>query len=167
MKKNQDSTSPGRGKWNKILLIMKLKIMLVVISCLPMSATAYSQNSKVSMHVENASLEEIIWDLQKKTDFVFMYGTREIDHVRGLNVDVQDKTVQEILTLCLKGTGLSSSLSGNTVIIRRELVPQEPRLVRGTVKDEKGIPLPGVSVQVKGTLTGSSSDVKGEFVISV
>ncbi|MDR1414487.1 MAG: carboxypeptidase-like regulatory domain-containing protein, partial [Odoribacteraceae bacterium] len=167
MKKNQESNSPGRGKWNKILLIMKLKIMLVLISCLPISASVYSQDGKISLHAENVSLEEIIWDLQKKTDFVFMYGTREIDHVRGLTLDVTGKTVQEILALCLKGTGLASSVTGNAVIIRREAAQQESRIVRGTVKDERGLPLPGVSVQVKGTTAGTSTDTRGEFVISV
>ena len=39
--------------------------------------------------------------------------------------------------------------------------------VTGTVKDEKGQPLPGVSVKIKGTSTGTSTDVNGTFRINL
>ncbi|MDR0765841.1 MAG: SusC/RagA family TonB-linked outer membrane protein [Odoribacteraceae bacterium] len=147
---------------------MKLKVMLVLLSCLPISAAVYSQDSKLSLRVENASLEEVIWNLQKKTGFVFMYGTREIEHVRGLNIDAHELTVKEILAMCLKGTGLTPEVTGDAVIIRKE-TPQQPGMVvvKGKVTDEKGEPLPGATVQVKGTTLGASVDVKGEFMLSL
>ncbi|MDR2413865.1 MAG: SusC/RagA family TonB-linked outer membrane protein, partial [Odoribacteraceae bacterium] len=146
---------------------MKLKIMLVLLSCLPISATVYSQDSKLSLRVENASLEEVIWDLQKRTGFVFMYGTREIDGVHGLNIDAKELTVKEILEQCLKGTGLTSEISGDAVIIRKAASQQEMVILKGKVQDERGGALPGVTVQVKGTTVGVSADIKGEFILSI
>ena len=166
MKKKRSNDAPVRGRWDKILLIMKLKIALVLLSCLPLSAAVYSQDSKLSLRVENASLEEVIWELQKKTGFIFMYGTRDVERVRGLNVDAREMTVREILALCLEGTGLAPEVTPEAIIIRR--APQQEMVaVKGKVRDAQGQPLPGATVQLKGTTVGASADVKGEFALSI
>ena len=58
---------------------MKLKIFLILFGCLQVHAAVYSQNDvKISLDLENVSLEEVIWAIERQTDFVFMYG-----HVRN------------------------------------------------------------------------------------
>jgi TonB-linked SusC/RagA family outer membrane protein len=136
------------------------------LSCLPLSAAVYSQDSKLSLRAENASLEEVIWELQKKTGFIFMYGTRDVARVRGLNIDAREMTVREILALCLEGTGLAPEVTPEAIIIRR--APQQETIaVKGKVRDEQGQPLPGATVQLKGATVGASADVNGEFALSI
>ena len=43
---------------------------------------------------------------------------------------------------------------------------QETSKVTGTVSDESGEPIPGANVVVKGTTTGSVTDLNGKFAIS-
>ena len=119
MKKNQETIFFSRRKWEKILFVMKLKLILILISSFQLSAAVYSQGNKVTLKMENTSLEQVIWEIQKQTDFVFMYGTQDVSKVARLTVDMKDKTVNEILNLCLRNTGLIYMISGNAVIIKR------------------------------------------------
>lgn len=168
MEKNPEMLFPTRGKWTKILLVVKLKIFLILFGCLPLNAAVHSQNNvKISLDMENVSLEEVIWEIQKKTDFVFMYGTRDIEGVRQLTVKEQDKAVNEILRACLQNTGLGFEISGNAVVIKRGMQVTEGRKITGKVVDGKGNPLPGVTVVIKGTSLGTVTGIEGDFAVTL
>ncbi|MFR7878000.1 MAG: STN domain-containing protein [Butyricimonas paravirosa] len=125
---------------------MKLKLVLILISSFQLSAAVYSQDNRLTLKMEDASLEQVIWEIQKQTDFVFMYGTRDITKVTNLTVDMTDKTVNEILDQCLRHSGLVYTISGNAVIIKRaDDDKKEMTVIKGVVKDKNGDP-PGVTI---------------------
>ena len=160
MKKNQETIFFSRRKWEKILFVMKLKLILILISSFQLSAAVYSQGNKVTLKMENTSLEQVIWEIQKQTDFVFMYGTQDVSKVARLTVDMKDKTVNEILNQCLRNTGLIYMISGNAVIIKRaDDNKKETTVIKGVVRDQKGEPLPGVTIIEKGTSIGEVEKV--------
>lgn len=168
MKKNPGMVFPARGKLSKILFVVRLKFFLILFSCFQLNAAVHSQNNvRISLDLENVSLEQVIWEIQKKTDFVFMYGTRDIEGVKQLTVQETDKEVNEILKTCLKNTGLWFEISGNAVVIKKEVTATEGRKITGKVVDEKGNPLPGVTVIIKGTSLGTVTSVEGEFTITL
>ena len=167
MKKKQETVFFGRRKWKKILFVMKLKLVLILISSFQLSAAVYSQGNGLTLKMEDVSLEQVIWEIQKQTDFVFMYGTRDIAKVNKLTIDVTDKTVNEILNQCLSGTGLVYEISGNAVIIKREDEDKKKMvIIKGTVRDSKGELLPGVTIIEKGTSTGVATGINGEFTFT-
>lgn len=167
MKKNQETIFFSRRKWEKILFVMKLKLILILISSFQLSAAVYSQGNKVTLKMENTSLEQVIWEIQKQTDFVFMYGTQDVSKVARLTVDMKDKTVNEILNLCLRNTGLIYMISGNAVIIKRaDDNKKETTVIKGVVRDQKGEPLPGVTIIEKGTSIGVATGINGDFTFS-
>ena len=168
MKKNPGMVFPARGKLSKILFVVRLKFFLILFSCFQLNAAVHSQNNvRISLDLENVSLEQVIWEIQKKTDFVFMYGARDIEGVKQLTVQETDKEVNEILKTCLKNTGLWFEISGNAVVIKKEVTATEGRKITGKVVDEKGNPLPGVTVIIKGTSLGTVTSVEGEFTITL
>ena len=117
MKKNPGMVFPARGKLSKILFVVRLKFFLILFSCFQLNAAVHSQNNvRISLDLENVSLEQVIWEIQKKTDFVFMYGTRDIEGVKQLTVQETDKEVNEILKTCLKNTGLWKSRETFTAV---------------------------------------------------
>ena len=68
---------------------------MILFSCFQLNAAVHSQNNvRISLDLENVSLEQVIWEIQKKTDFVFMYGTRDIEGVKQLTVQETDKEVR-------------------------------------------------------------------------
>ena len=168
MKKNPGMVFPARGKLSKILFVVRLKFFLILFSCFQLNAAVHSQNNvRISLDLQNVSLEQVIWEIQKKTDFVFMYGTRDIEGVKQLTVQEMDKEVNEILKTCLKNTGLWFEISGNAVVIKKEVTATEGRKITGKVVDEKGKPLPGVTVIIKGASLGTVTSVEGEFTITL
>ena len=168
MEKNPGMAFPARGKLKKIFLVMKLKIFLILFGCLQVHAAVYSQNDvKISLDLENVSLEEVIWAIERQTDFVFMYGTSDVEKVQSLTVKENDKGVGEILQACLRNTGLCYEISGNAVVIKKGEQQVEGRKITGKVTDEKGNTLPGVTVLIKGTSIGVSTDNEGKYSLSL
>ena len=168
MEKNPGMAFPARGKLKKIFLVMKLKIFLILFGCLQVHAAVYSQNDvKISLDLENVSLEEVIWAIERQTDFVFMYGTSDVERVQSLTVKENDKGVGEILQACLRNTGLCYEISGNAVVIKKGEQQVEGRKITGKVTDEKGNTLPGVTVLIKGTSIGVSTDNEGKYSLSL
>ena len=96
MKKKRDSGFPLRENWQKILLVMKLKLFFILIACCQVTAAVHSQNKLLDMHLKNVSLEQVIWELEGKTDFTFMYWTSEIKDVK-VSVDMKQKSIDDIL----------------------------------------------------------------------
>lgn len=168
MKKNRNDAFPLRGSWSKILLRMKLTLVLLTCAVVQVFAVANAQT--VSLKKQNASLEEIIWELKEKTKFVFMYSNEDIAGVRGIDIDVQDLQVDDVLRKCLEGTGLQCVKENNAIIIRqqkdRQALPQsQNRKITGKVTDKEGMPLPGVGIVIEGTTVGTTTDVDGKYVI--
>lgn len=168
MKKNLGKAFPGRGKLSIFLLAMKLKLFLLLFTCLQLNATVHSQNNaRLSLNLHDVSLEQVIWAIQKKTDFVFMYGTTDIQEIDKLSIDVQDKAVSEILEQCLKNTTLKYEISGNAIVIKRGSMQQAVKKISGKVVDKNGESLPGVTVLIKGTTLGTVTTVDGKFSITL
>jgi TonB-linked SusC/RagA family outer membrane protein len=182
MKKNYVEHSPWRNPWVKYIMMMKAVWILVMIPVLQVTAgnmKSYSQSTKMNLKLKDVSLEEVIWSIKKVTEFNFFYNSEDIKGIDQLDLDCKDATAEEILIKCLEGTDLTYEIVNKAVIIKKAEKPaikvndtpleQQPQRkeIKGTVKDTQGLPLPGVSVVVKGTTTGTITDVNGEFDLSV
>lgn len=77
----------------------------------------------ITLHLTDASLEQVIWEIRQKTGLVFMYGTTDIQAVKGLTLHETNKPINEILDKCLKGTNLTYEISGKEIIIKQILPP--------------------------------------------
>lgn len=79
--------------------------------------------------------------------------------------------IEEVLAACLKGTGFSFRILDKTIILFREqpqtVEQQKFYKVQGKVVDEKNLPMPGVTVLLDGTQMGVSTNVDGDFTLSV
>ena len=167
MKKNDTSISSKRRKWRKSLLVMNLKVMLLLYTCLYIPTSVYAQEVRLTVKMENATLEQVIWHIQQETDFVFMYGSNDVAEVKGLNVNMKNKTISEILDHCLKSTHLRYEIQNNAIVIRKQDEKDKERVViKGMVKDTRGEPLPGVTILEKGTSVGVATDREGRFTFT-
>lgn len=150
---------------------MKLTALMFMAALVQVSAAGYSQ--QVALRGENLTIIEIFKTIEQQTGYVFLYESRDIRNVERINVNIRDATIEEALQYCLKTSPLTYKIfpSERTVLVKRkdisETVPQ-PALainVRGLVTDTAGLPLPGVSVQVKGTQTGTVTDLDGRYLL--
>ncbi|MDD2382225.1 MAG: carboxypeptidase-like regulatory domain-containing protein, partial [Mariniphaga sp.] len=162
--------------------MVKLVWIFVLASALQVMAgntKSYSQVTKLDLSLKNASLESIIWTMKKQSEFSFFYNSDDVKGVEGIDADFKNSTAEEILNTILEGTGLTFDIVHKTVIIRKDY-RIKPRLVEkldlqqpqqkeisGKVTDSSGLPLPGVSVIVKGTTLGTVSNSDGEFLLYI
>lgn len=152
----------------KVFFVMRLSFYLVLLSFLQVAANVSAQRA-VDLNFRNATLHDVLWEMQKQTGCVFVYSTSDIEQVKLGGLTVKQKTLQEVLDQCLANTGLTYELRDDVVVIQRKaagVVPQDLAKAKGVIKDKTGMPLPGVSVVLKGTSTGVASDVNGNFEIA-
>ena len=154
-----------REKLQKLWLMSKWTFLFVFLGIINTHGTVYSQNEQqVTISMKNAYLKDILWEIQRQTTFVFMYHEEDLDKVGKVNVEAKSLTVEKILRDCLKGTGLTYVFQ-NEVIVLKPLNDEKKKEIRivGKVMDKGKMPLPGVTVVVKGTNLGTATDSEGKY----
>ena len=169
MKKNLYACMDRHRKVMKLILMMKATFILSVLFALQVHAGVYSQQVRLSMNLEKATIKQVIGEIKRNTEFSFVYSDADIAGMECVDVFFKNEPVENILTVCLKGTGLKFAIEEKTIIIWKDTpVKQdvkEERILKGRVVDEKGMPLPGATVILKGTTLGVVADTAGAFNI--
>lgn len=147
---------------------MKLTVLLILLGLLRVSATTNAQSYRINLELENVACGEAIESIKGQTSLDFFFSNKELNVNRKVSVFCKDASLEDALKQIL-GKEYSFRLVDNTVVIRpaKQGVPQPKQItVKGTVKDVKGNPLPGVTVLLKGTALGVSTDGNGKFTVS-
>ncbi len=147
---------------------MKLTVLLILLGLLRVSATSNAQVYRINLDYENVSCGKVIESIKGQTNLDFFFSNKELNVNRKVSVSCKDASLEEALKQIL-GDGYSFRLVDNTVVIRpvKQRIPQPKQVtVKGIVKDTKGTPLPGVTVLLKGTSLGVSTDIDGKFTLS-
>jgi TonB-linked SusC/RagA family outer membrane protein len=161
---------PQGGFLTKTLLIMKLTAMLLLAACLQVSAKGDAQ--QISLSEINAPLKKVFDEVRQQTGFLFFYDAKELKNSRPVSILVKNASLLEILDLCFKDQPLTYTIVNRTVVVKkREEEKQSSPLpsveITGTVTNQKGEPLAGVTVYIKGTKKGSTTDEQGNFKITI
>ncbi|WP_163716016.1 SusC/RagA family TonB-linked outer membrane protein [Mangrovibacterium lignilyticum] len=139
---------------------------IFLLFSIPGNAYASEQNDTINLSLRNASLKEVLWEIEKRTDFVFAYNAEDITQIQNLNVDINSKSIAETLEICLQGTGLTYVVEQNVIVLKKAELPQsqeEKKTITGKVLDSQNLPMPGVTVRLKGTNIGVYTNQDGEF----
>jgi TonB-linked SusC/RagA family outer membrane protein len=123
--------------------------------------------------VKNAALEEVLTILRKQSGYNFLYNVEMLAEAKPITLTAKNKPLQDVLKACFAGQPLSYIISKNNVVIKRKPVTPASTeqavisTVTGTVSDDKGLPLPGVSVLEKGTTNGVTTNIDGHYTLKV
>ena len=137
------------------------------------AANAVFAQTTVTATFKNATLSEVLWEVQRQTDFTFVYSTEDVKKVKVANLIVNHEKIADVLEKCLKGSGLTYTVHDGVIAIKSvskvETVaaPQQKTKVSGTVVDETGEAVIGANVIVKGTTNGCTTDLDGHFSLDV
>jgi len=137
-----------------------------MISVFQVSATGYSQASKLSVSLDNASLAEVFANIESTSQFKFLYRKDYLNLNKRIDVNVENQKVEDLLDDILSNyDNLSYSiLNDNLIVIAPSQIAKE---ITGVITDSDGNPVPGASVAVKGTSLGTITDMDGKFAITV
>nr|WP_295866928.1 TonB-dependent receptor [uncultured Chitinophaga sp.] len=145
----------------KLLLIMKLCFVVVLLSCLHASATVFSQ-AKFTLSFVKTDADKIFAKIQRESDYRFFYNYTAIRQLGKIDLQVTNAPLSEVMRRVLDSSALAFRIVDNNLVVISPKSEQAGRIT-GKVADEKGTPLVGVSVKVKGGSQGAVTDVNGNF----
>lgn len=163
-KKHETCLAKNFYAWlRKNLKIMKCLVLLFFLGIGNISASVYSQAGKFDLVLDQVTLKEAFDRIEKVSNYKFLYRSDLINTNIVKSIDVEEKTLDEVLTSLLADTKLGYSILENNMIV---VAPIQQARVTGTVTDAStGEVLPGVNILIKGTTSGVVSDLNGKFSI--
>jgi TonB-linked SusC/RagA family outer membrane protein len=154
----------------KYFLIMRLIVLILIASVMQVSAETYAQ--KVTFNKKNASLQEVIKVIEAQTGYNFLLSSDLLKEARPIHAELKNATLKDALNACFNNQPFNYVINNKTIIVNRKptsitSVAQQTIIVNGKITDENGVPIPGVSIRIKNTSGGTSSDVRGNYNITV
>ncbi|MDX9882654.1 MAG: TonB-dependent receptor [Prolixibacteraceae bacterium] len=147
---------------------MKLTSVFFLMGLLQLSASVYSQQTKLSLTASDMSVREIIDRIEEQSNFKFLYRDEVIDADRKVSMELKGN-VEEVLKKVFVGTDVFYRFLENNLIVlttpteQAGSSKQSQLTISGKVTDSSGSPLPGVTVVVKGTTQGTITDTDGNY----
>jgi len=167
--------------FNSILLVMKLTFILLLVIILNVRAEGYSQ--KVTYSGVNVPIEKVFSTIKKQTGYGFFFQKELISLAKPVTINAVNEDISDVLVAIFKDQPLEFSIKNKTILVLKRaaivmtpqsnlvgienLLEEKDIVVKGQISDAKGETLPGVSIKIKGTTVGATTDVDGRFTISV
>ena len=151
---------------NSILRFM-LTFFLLIISAGVISAQEPPLERRLDIDLKNASLDETLNMVMKKTGVLFLYKNSEINLEGPFTISRKGITVAALLEEITEGVNVTYSASGNQIILKKKETPTAPpsdKFTHGTVTDASGLGIIGATVIIKGTTKATSTDLDGKFI---
>lgn len=150
---------------------MRLSLILVFVALLRINANTYSQNIRVSFELRQVTLEELFSKIEEITPYKFLYHVEGVNLSRKVNVSVFKTPLSRVLDDVFKDTDIRYQLLDRQIVLHTNhsdnfsINSVLQQTIIGKVTDTKGNPLLGVTILVKGTQTGTTTDADGQFEI--
>ncbi|MEP4948256.1 MAG: carboxypeptidase-like regulatory domain-containing protein, partial [Flavobacteriaceae bacterium] len=159
-------------------LKMKLSFLLLFMIAFMMRANlSYSQNTKISLEIDNATIAQVIDEIEATTEFKFLYNVKEVATNRRVSLNVKKKKIDFVLNELFNKTNTTYKIENKKVLLFERSVDvladenstdaQSQLQIIGTINDSEGVPLIGANVIEKGTTNGTQTDFDGNFTLEV
>lgn len=150
----------------KLILMFKFTAVLLLIF-FQASASGYSQNT-ISVSFVKTDVEKVFHYLERKSGYTFYYSNTAIEKLPKISFTMEKAALREVLDEVSRQTGLHYAIMENNMVVFKNAADQiRSKKITGKVLDEKGQPLPNITVQVKGTTTGTLTTAEGLFSLQV
>ena len=152
----------------KLLARFQRALLLLIFFSLPI--VSFGQEKKFTFSFKHVPISTVYLHIEKNSDYSFVYNTQEVQRIGLKDYKFENASIREILDYCLKGTDLTYEIRDKHIIIHRDYQKkglEEMVVVRGKVVGADDVVLPGVTVLLKGTVTGVTTDAEGKYSIFV
>ena len=151
---------------------------IVTLMCIFVTAFVYAQQQKISVSIKELPLKEAISQIAEKASMNVAYSKEFVDTSRKVSLEVKDTEINKALTLLLKGTNIGFRFLDDSILFynkeyQNKTDPVDSQgekkelYVKGKVTDENAEPIIGATVSVKGSTTGTITDINGQYSIKV
>ena len=152
--------------------IRRLWLLLLFLLLVP--ATVGAQNVPVTLDYKNVPLSTVLTEIGHQSSLSVVYNTKDVNKEQKVTIKAVHEKMESVLNKLLKNTGISYSVKDNKylVLFQQErssaaMPVVQARTIKGNVVDEKGEPMIGVAVKIKGGTTGVITDLDGNYTIQV
>ena len=150
----------------KLIRVMKFSFFLVLASLLQLSASLYSQTASITIDKRNATIADIFNAIEQQTEYKIFYKNDQLDVARPADIKSGKILVKDALTQILNKNNCTYTIIDRMIVITAKAARQGIP-VTGTVSDNFGELLPGVTVVVRGSAVGTTTNSNGEFSLTV
>lgn len=175
---------------NKLLYLLKMVsknvlqafLIQVIFYSVVLAETGIAQYSSIrevyiEINLDNANLEEALSTIEKSSGFHFSYKDDVLNRDDRLSIKKRRQSLYKVLANISKESGLNFTRINNNIVInqRKSALDQvgvmeiikDDITVSGKVTGQDGESLPGVSIVVKGTTRGTTTDIDGNYRLEV
>lgn len=158
-----------KTRFKQILRIMRITtfLLFVCVFC-SFAENTYSQNARVSINKHNVRLDEVLNEIEKQTDYLFVYNN-QVNANSKVSLKAKNKPVSAILSELFDNTDIVYSMNGTHIVLLKNennkevSVSQQSKMITGKVVDGNGVAIIGANVIVAGSTIGSITDMDGNF----
>lgn len=123
-----------------------------------------SLSTRITLNIKNKTVKEVFLKISRDYRINFAYSPNTVPSEKKIDLQVKDKPLENVLHEILDPIGMGYSVSDNIIVIDKKVKYETQDLpVKGQVTDSKGAALPGVSVMIKGTTSGATTDGNGHY----
>ena len=155
-------------KVKRNLLLCSWLSFFLLISVLPGNASVFAQQEKLALSSTQLTVREIFDAISSQLRYDVFYNGEQLDLNRKVKFAQQVLNLEQVLD-AVANNRFKYTLEDRTIILTPLTTPQTVNSVTltGQVTDQSNTPLPGVTVLVKGTKLGTSTDPEGNFKLSL
>jgi TonB-linked SusC/RagA family outer membrane protein len=164
-----------RNPWltTKTWKVMKLTSILVIALTFQVSAAVSSQT--ITFSGKNVAFKKVLSVIKNQTDYVFFYDVTILKSVKPISINVVDAPIEKVLLQAFSDSSITWVIEGKTIsfVPKVETIKKSIYLapiqkqINGTVTDDKGGPLAGATILIKGTKRAVVTNFDGNFTIEI
>lgn len=139
-------------------------MIILTLSSVQSFAKPQKEDIRLNLELKNVTLDSALDSIKAQSPFTFIVG--QVDLVRKVSISMKNETIGNVCAKLFTPLDIDYKINGHYIYLSNR--PKvEPRTVSGTVIDHNGQPIPGASVFVQGTTTGTTTDIDGRFTLLV
>ena len=166
----------------KFDLKMKLTTLFVFATFFSMLASNTGYSQTLTLNEENTSIVKVIDKIEAMSEYKFIYNTKFVDLNRIVSIQLKDASIETVLSSLFNNTSTAYQILRETQIILKHkmvidksdhldmpltTIKKQQNQISGTITDDTGQPLPGATIIIKGTSTGTTTDFDGKFILQI
>ncbi|HEY9258412.1 STN domain-containing protein, partial [Chitinophaga sp.] len=158
-------------RWLRQSLVCgSITALFSVLLCTAVYAQDGGKARKVTVSGQQLTLESVFKAIKKQTGLTVSYDSRLLNDQEKVTLDFKEGTLEDVLNYVLSNRNISFEIRRNQVIVLNKKAAGNNNTaasfsLSGTVTDTDGTPLPGVTIKVSGSSTGTSTGSQGEYVL--
>ncbi len=172
MKSNTNYYSPGGSNFKNLCLKMKITTLFFFMVLLPISANTLSQKIDFGKEYNGSSFSDFIEFVEARTDYKFFLSNSEINTDQKVSSALGYKSVRDAISVVMDELSLNYKITDEKLILvvgkYNKMLQQQKSVITGVVTDAStNETLPSVTVLVKGTTSGTITDIDGKYSLAV